>query len=143
MFWSIYIYDRELVYPKVLDNFIPAWLNHGMVSKVMQTLPCINKSFPSAWPCIHLERVPSEVIKELGLQAGVTSFLPWVILESLLGWNSGDLNLCLLRPRLVVGISSLLWQGTLPRAMSPWSWQVLIQRGSSTNQKFWLWQILF
>ncbi|KAK2525815.1 hypothetical protein Q9966_011062 [Columba livia] len=30
MFWSIYIYDRELVYPKVLDNFIPAWLNHGM-----------------------------------------------------------------------------------------------------------------
>ncbi|KAI1240871.1 hypothetical protein IHE44_0009318 [Lamprotornis superbus] len=41
MFWSIYIYDRELVYPKLLDNFIPAWLNHGMVSKVMQTLPCI------------------------------------------------------------------------------------------------------
>ncbi|XP_009585198.1 PREDICTED: androgen-induced gene 1 protein-like, partial [Fulmarus glacialis] len=33
LFWSIYIYDRELVYPKVLDNFIPAWLNHGMVSK--------------------------------------------------------------------------------------------------------------
>ncbi|XP_025940084.1 androgen-induced gene 1 protein isoform X2 [Apteryx rowi] len=31
MFWSIYIYDRELVYPKLLDNFIPAWLNHGMV----------------------------------------------------------------------------------------------------------------
>lgn len=44
MFWSIYIYDRELVYPKLLDNFIPAWLNHGMVSKVMQTLPYINKS---------------------------------------------------------------------------------------------------
>lgn len=32
MFWSIYIYDRELVYPKLLDNFIPTWLNHGMVS---------------------------------------------------------------------------------------------------------------
>ncbi|XP_053146216.1 androgen-induced gene 1 protein isoform X3 [Hemicordylus capensis] len=31
MFWSIYIYDRELVYPKLLDNFIPPWLNHGMV----------------------------------------------------------------------------------------------------------------
>ncbi|XP_032999806.1 androgen-induced gene 1 protein isoform X2 [Lacerta agilis] len=30
MFWSIYIYDRELVYPKLLDNFIPPWLNHGM-----------------------------------------------------------------------------------------------------------------
>ncbi|XP_053146258.1 androgen-induced gene 1 protein isoform X7 [Hemicordylus capensis] len=33
MFWSIYIYDRELVYPKLLDNFIPPWLNHGMVWK--------------------------------------------------------------------------------------------------------------
>ncbi|XP_039202757.1 androgen-induced gene 1 protein isoform X3 [Crotalus tigris] len=31
MFWSIYIYDRELVYPKLLDNFIPTWLNHGMM----------------------------------------------------------------------------------------------------------------
>ncbi|XP_070589749.1 androgen-induced gene 1 protein isoform X2 [Erythrolamprus reginae] len=34
MFWSIYIYDRELVYPKLLDNFIPTWLNHGMRRKV-------------------------------------------------------------------------------------------------------------
>ncbi|XP_027545276.1 androgen-induced gene 1 protein isoform X2 [Neopelma chrysocephalum] len=34
MFWSIYIYDRELVYPKLLDNFIPAWLNHGMVQVI-------------------------------------------------------------------------------------------------------------
>lgn len=79
MFWSIYIYDRELVYPKLLDNFIPAWLNHGMVSKVMQTLPCINKSvrhwFPCAWLCIHLELIPSEVIKEHCLQARITSFL--------------------------------------------------------------------
>ncbi|NXV97765.1 AIG1 protein, partial [Calonectris borealis] len=50
LFWSIYIYDRELVYPKVLDNFIPAWLNHGMVSKVMQTLPCINKSVRHRFP---------------------------------------------------------------------------------------------
>ncbi|KAM9297692.1 androgen-induced gene 1 protein isoform 3-T3 [Morus bassanus] len=39
MFWSIYIYDRELVYPKLLDNFIPAWLNHGMVQVI-----CIEKS---------------------------------------------------------------------------------------------------
>ncbi|KAE8602314.1 hypothetical protein XENTR_v10013942 [Xenopus tropicalis] len=30
MFWILYIYDRELVYPKLLDNFIPPWLNHGM-----------------------------------------------------------------------------------------------------------------
>uniref|UniRef100_T1DNX3 Androgen-induced 1 protein-like protein n=1 Tax=Crotalus horridus TaxID=35024 RepID=T1DNX3_CROHD len=35
MFWSIYIYDRELVYPKLLDNFIPTWLNHGMHTTVL------------------------------------------------------------------------------------------------------------
>ncbi|XP_074804635.1 androgen-induced gene 1 protein isoform X2 [Natator depressus] len=33
MFWSLYIYDREMVYPKLLDNFIPSWLNHGMATK--------------------------------------------------------------------------------------------------------------
>ncbi|KAM7026669.1 androgen-induced gene 1 protein isoform 2-T2 [Passerculus sandwichensis] len=38
MFWSIYIYDRELVYPKLLDNFIPAWLNHGMKKMIEDSL---------------------------------------------------------------------------------------------------------
>ncbi|MEJ1275342.1 androgen-induced 1 [Cricetulus griseus] len=32
VFWTIYAYDREMIYPKLLDNFIPGWLNHGMVS---------------------------------------------------------------------------------------------------------------
>ncbi|KAG2467447.1 AIG1 protein, partial [Polypterus senegalus] len=31
MFWALYLYDRDLVYPRLLDNFIPQWLNHGMV----------------------------------------------------------------------------------------------------------------
>ncbi|XP_073483524.1 androgen-induced gene 1 protein isoform X1 [Aquarana catesbeiana] len=35
MFWTLYIYDRELVYPKLLDNFIPPWLNHGMHTTVL------------------------------------------------------------------------------------------------------------
>ncbi|XP_077207180.1 androgen-induced gene 1 protein isoform X2 [Paroedura picta] len=35
LFWSVYIYDRELVYPKLLDNFIPPWLNHGMHTTVL------------------------------------------------------------------------------------------------------------
>ncbi|XP_075002088.1 androgen-induced gene 1 protein isoform X6 [Calonectris borealis] len=39
LFWSIYIYDRELVYPKVLDNFIPAWLNHGMEPRGFSECP--------------------------------------------------------------------------------------------------------
>ncbi|XP_055483692.1 androgen-induced gene 1 protein isoform X3 [Psammomys obesus] len=32
VFWTIYAYDREMIYPKLLDNFIPGWLNHGMVT---------------------------------------------------------------------------------------------------------------
>ncbi|KPP71096.1 androgen-induced protein 1-like [Scleropages formosus] len=32
MFWSLYLYDRDLVYPRLLDSFIPQWLNHGMDS---------------------------------------------------------------------------------------------------------------
>ncbi|KAM9798292.1 androgen-induced gene 1 protein [Neosynchiropus ocellatus] len=35
MFWSLYLYDRELVYPRLLDNFIPQWLNHGMHTTVL------------------------------------------------------------------------------------------------------------
>lgn len=39
MFWSLYLYDRDLVYPRLLDNFIPQWLNHGMVSLTQNTKP--------------------------------------------------------------------------------------------------------
>lgn len=28
MFWAIYFYDRELIYPKALEEVIPSWLNH-------------------------------------------------------------------------------------------------------------------
>nr|XP_020442290.1 androgen-induced gene 1 protein isoform X1 [Monopterus albus] len=34
-FWTLYLYDRELVYPKLLDSFIPQWLNHGMHTTVL------------------------------------------------------------------------------------------------------------
>lgn len=37
MFWSLYLYDRDMVYPRLLDNFIPQWLNHGMVSITLNT----------------------------------------------------------------------------------------------------------
>ncbi|KAL2307982.1 hypothetical protein Nmel_000976, partial [Mimus melanotis] len=29
-FWTLYTYNRELVYPKSLDGVIPFWLNHAM-----------------------------------------------------------------------------------------------------------------
>ncbi|KAM6184886.1 androgen-dependent TFPI-regulating protein [Rhynchocyon petersi] len=30
LFWAIFLYDRELVYPKTLDGLFPGWLNHAM-----------------------------------------------------------------------------------------------------------------
>ncbi|ETE64511.1 Androgen-dependent TPF1-regulating protein, partial [Ophiophagus hannah] len=29
-FWNIYLYDRDLLYPKYIDSIIPGWVNHGM-----------------------------------------------------------------------------------------------------------------
>lgn len=37
-FWSIYTYDRELVFPKVLDDIIPTWLNHAMHTVILPLL---------------------------------------------------------------------------------------------------------
>ncbi|KAM4835665.1 androgen-dependent TFPI-regulating protein isoform 2-T3 [Thomomys bottae] len=30
VFWSLFLYDRNLIYPKALDNVFPVWLNHAM-----------------------------------------------------------------------------------------------------------------
>ncbi|KAI1897188.1 hypothetical protein AGOR_G00080640 [Albula goreensis] len=37
-FWSIYAYDRELVYPKFLDEIIPNWLNHALHTVILPLL---------------------------------------------------------------------------------------------------------
>lgn len=37
-FWGIYAVDRELVFPKALDAFIPPWLNHVMHTTVLPFL---------------------------------------------------------------------------------------------------------
>jgi hypothetical protein len=44
VFWIIYAYDREMIYPKLLDNFIPGWLNHGMVSEQKQMISFTHKN---------------------------------------------------------------------------------------------------
>ncbi|XP_054448054.1 androgen-dependent TFPI-regulating protein [Pteronotus mesoamericanus] len=30
LFWILFLYDRELIYPKFLDGLFPMWLNHTM-----------------------------------------------------------------------------------------------------------------
>ncbi|XP_044738598.1 androgen-induced gene 1 protein-like isoform X2 [Chrysoperla carnea] len=34
-FWAIYAIDRELIFPKVLDEYFPGWLNHLMHTNIM------------------------------------------------------------------------------------------------------------
>ncbi|XP_065142496.1 androgen dependent TFPI regulating protein 1 isoform X2 [Paramisgurnus dabryanus] len=37
-FWTLYIYNREMVYPKFLDDIIPVWLNHALHTVIMPLL---------------------------------------------------------------------------------------------------------
>ncbi|XP_053170875.1 LOW QUALITY PROTEIN: androgen-induced gene 1 protein [Scomber japonicus] len=55
-FWSLYLYDRELVYPKLLDNFIPQWLNHGMNDIEEIEVPQIESTFKVVEPSVELRR---------------------------------------------------------------------------------------
>ncbi|XP_030170706.1 androgen-dependent TFPI-regulating protein isoform X3 [Lynx canadensis] len=34
-FWILFLYDRELVYPKALDDIFPEWLNHAMHTSIL------------------------------------------------------------------------------------------------------------
>lgn len=35
MFWALFLYDRDLIYPKVLDDIFPAWMNHAMHTSIL------------------------------------------------------------------------------------------------------------
>ncbi|PWA25946.1 hypothetical protein CCH79_00001314 [Gambusia affinis] len=38
LFWTIFAYDRELVYPATIDAFLPPWINHAMHTLVLPVL---------------------------------------------------------------------------------------------------------
>ncbi|KAL4624285.1 androgen-dependent TFPI-regulating protein-like isoform X2 [Arapaima gigas] len=38
IFWIIFIYDRQLIFPASLDDFFPSWMNHGMHTLVLPVL---------------------------------------------------------------------------------------------------------
>ncbi|KPP65190.1 androgen-dependent TFPI-regulating protein-like, partial [Scleropages formosus] len=38
IFWVIFIYDRQLIFPASLDDFFPSWMNHGMHTLVLPIL---------------------------------------------------------------------------------------------------------
>ncbi|XP_029031623.1 androgen-dependent TFPI-regulating protein [Betta splendens] len=37
-FWTVFAYDRELVYPATIDSFFPPWMNHSMHTVVLPVL---------------------------------------------------------------------------------------------------------
>ncbi|XP_061487109.1 androgen-induced gene 1 protein-like [Rhineura floridana] len=52
-FWGLYAYDRELVYPRELDDINPSWLNHTMHTTILPLLfielvICTHK-YPRRW----------------------------------------------------------------------------------------------
>ncbi|XP_051026403.1 androgen-dependent TFPI-regulating protein [Acomys russatus] len=67
VFWTLFIYDRSLVYPQGLDDYFPAWTNHAMHTFI----------FPLSLAELILRphRPPS---KKLGLTLLVTCILAYI-----------------------------------------------------------------
>ncbi|XP_069507151.1 androgen-induced gene 1 protein-like [Ambystoma mexicanum] len=70
-FWSLYTYDRELVYPKFLDTIIPRWLNHSMHTTV---LPLLLLDLAA---CPH--QYPSKRKGLLALSVFCIAYMSWVL----------------------------------------------------------------
>ncbi|XP_010893603.1 androgen dependent TFPI regulating protein 1 [Esox lucius] len=70
-FWSIYHYDRELVYPKILDDIIPIWLNHALHTVIL----------PLALLQMYIQphRYGSKMRGILGLATFSALYLGWVL----------------------------------------------------------------
>ncbi|XP_035594065.1 androgen-dependent TFPI-regulating protein-like [Oncorhynchus keta] len=70
-FWSIYHYNRELVFPKFLDDIIPIWLNHAMHTV---TLPLALLQM-----YIQPHRYGSKMRGLLGLSVIAVLYLGWIL----------------------------------------------------------------
>ena len=38
MFWSVYLIDRELVFPSAVSVIVPGWMNHSMHTVIIVAL---------------------------------------------------------------------------------------------------------
>ncbi|MEE6514158.1 hypothetical protein FKM82_022166 [Ascaphus truei] len=70
-FWSIYAYDRELIYPAVLDSLIPQWLNHSMHTFV---LPLLLLEL-----CASSHQYPSKKTGLFSLSIFCFAYLSWIL----------------------------------------------------------------
>ncbi|XP_053459713.1 androgen-dependent TFPI-regulating protein isoform X3 [Nycticebus coucang] len=108
-FWTLFHYNRELIYPRVLDSILPVWLNHAMIQSL--TLPpsveCHDvtglTATSSSWASTILLPQPP---KQLGLQVPAT--MPGYFLVAV------QLGLGLNPPPLVYGAGALLTEPQAP-----------------------------
>ncbi|XP_076874926.1 androgen dependent TFPI regulating protein 1 isoform X2 [Brachyhypopomus gauderio] len=70
-FWSLYAYNRELVYPKYIDEIIPLWLNHALHSVVFPLL--LLQMF------LQHHQYPSRPKGILSLALFASLYLAWVL----------------------------------------------------------------
>ncbi|KAJ6665746.1 hypothetical protein lerEdw1_002116 [Lerista edwardsae] len=68
-FWSLYAYDRELVYPRELDDINPTWLNHSMHTTILPLL------FIELVICSH--KYPSKKKGIFGLTLFAAVYISW------------------------------------------------------------------
>lgn len=69
-FWSLYLVDRELVFPKAIDAFFPLWLNHVMHTNIM--------FFMFLEMYISFRRYPSRIVGISVLSLFMICYLVWI-----------------------------------------------------------------
>ncbi|XP_037061670.1 androgen-dependent TFPI-regulating protein isoform X1 [Peromyscus leucopus] len=112
VFWTLFHYDRSLVYPEGLDDFFPAWVNHAM-----------DHLFPDDWRLFNplsvlLWKISSITMKGLHSELLVlhllhTSILPFSLVEAILRphhYPSKKLGLALLGTCNIAYIIRILWR---------------------------------
>nr|XP_020008396.1 androgen-dependent TFPI-regulating protein [Castor canadensis] len=76
-FWSLFLYDRDLVFPKDLDNIFPVWLNHAMHTSILP--------FMLGEVILRPHRYPQKKTGLILLAAGALAYITrilWVYSES-------------------------------------------------------------
>uniref|UniRef100_A0A668SCL9 Androgen-dependent TFPI-regulating protein n=1 Tax=Oreochromis aureus TaxID=47969 RepID=A0A668SCL9_OREAU len=71
LFWAIFAYDRELVYPATIDTFFPPWMNHAMHTFVLPILLGEVLVQPHAYP------QTKRALTALGIVG--LAYLSWII----------------------------------------------------------------
>ncbi|XP_044539536.1 androgen-dependent TFPI-regulating protein [Gracilinanus agilis] len=71
IFWVLFLLDRELIYPKILDEVFPKWFNHAMHSSVLPI--SMTEVF------INYHQYPSRKKGLIFLSSVTIAYISWVL----------------------------------------------------------------